>query len=31
MTEEQIFAGRRSALQWLEGHEGTAMHAGTVD
>jgi hypothetical protein len=28
MSEEEIFAARRSALQWLEGFEGSAMHAG---
>lgn len=31
MTEDEIFAARRSALQWLEGFEGSIMHAGTVD
>jgi len=31
LTEEEVFAARRSALQWLEGHEGSAMHAGTIE
>ena len=31
MTEDEVFAARRSALQWLEGNEGTAMHAGTIE
>jgi TPR repeat protein len=31
MAEDEIFAARRSALQWLEGHEASAMHAGTID
>jgi len=28
MSEDDVFAARRSALQWLEGFEGSAMHAG---
>jgi len=28
LTEEQIFSAQRSALQWLESFEGSAMHAG---
>lgn len=31
MSEDEVFAARRSALQWLEGFEGSAMHAGTLD
>ena len=31
LTEEEILAAQRSALQWLEGYEGSAMHAGTLD
>jgi TPR repeat protein len=31
MSEAEILAGRRSALQWLEGHEGSAMHAGRLE
>ena len=31
MSETEIQAGRRSALQWLEGHEGSAMHAGRLE
>ena len=31
MAEDQVFAARRSALQWLEGFEGSAMHAGRLD
>ena len=31
LSEDEIFAARRSALQWLEGHEASAMHAGTID
>lgn len=27
MSEGEIVAARRSALQWLEGYEGSAMHA----
>lgn len=31
MSEEEIKAGQRSALQWLEGHEGSAVHAGRLE
>lgn len=31
LSEEELFSARRSALQWLEGFEGSAMHAGTPE
>jgi len=31
LTEEQIFAAQRSALQWLESFEGSAMRAGQLE
>jgi len=31
MTEDEVFAARQSALQWLEGFEGSAMHAGQIE
>ena len=31
LTEDEIFAAQRSALQWLEGHEASAMHAGAIE
>jgi TPR repeat protein len=31
MSADEISAGRRSALQWLEGYEGSAMHAGRLE
>jgi len=31
MSEDEVYAARRSALQWLEGYEGSAMHADTFD
>jgi TPR repeat protein len=31
LTEQEILAARRSALQWLESYEGSAMHAGRLD
>jgi TPR repeat protein len=31
LTEDQKFAAHRSAMQWLEGHEASAMQAGPVD
>ena len=27
LSEDELFSARRSALQWLEGFEGSAMHA----
>ena len=31
LTEDEVFAAKRSALQWLEGHEASAMHAGSIE
>jgi uncharacterized protein len=31
MTEEEVLAARQSSLQWLEGYEGSAMHAGQIE
>jgi TPR repeat protein len=31
LTEEEIFAAQRSALQWLESFEGSAMHADQLE
>ena len=31
LTEEEIFAAQRSALQWLESFEGSAMRAGQLE
>ena len=31
LTEEEIFAAQRSALQWLESFEGSAMHADRLE
>jgi len=31
LSEDEVFAAQRSALQWLEGFEGSAMHAGRLD
>ncbi|MDH3431677.1 MAG: sel1 repeat family protein [Gammaproteobacteria bacterium] len=31
MSEEEVMAGQRSALQWLESYEGSAMHAGRLE
>jgi hypothetical protein len=31
LTEEEIHAAQRSALQWLESFEGSAMHAGQIE
>ena len=31
LADAQVQAARRSALQWLEGHEASAMHAGAIE
>jgi hypothetical protein len=31
MSEDELFSARRSVMQWLEGFEGSAMHAGTLE
>jgi len=31
MSQDEIMSARQSALQWLEGYEGSAMHAGHIE
>jgi len=31
MSQDEIMSAQRSALQWLEGHEGSAMNAGRIE
>jgi len=31
MSQDEIMSAQRSALQWLEGYEGSAMHAGRIE